>query len=169
VLINLKRLTTNYVESEDRIRIAAESEDGEAVVLWITHRLARRAVPGIVHWLDTNVSPSGVPDSDKGNVLQSFAQEAAVAGLKSVEPVTTPPKAQTWLTQSLEIKATKNSMTLTFRGPQDQSAAVRFGATELRQWLSILHRCWLEAEWSPVVWPDWIKRENPTQQQIVLH
>ena len=170
VVTNLKRLTTEYAESEDRIRIAGESEDAEPVVIWMTNRLASRAVPAILRWLDKEASPpSAISSSGKGDVLQSFTQEAAVAGLKPQKPVTTTASAPTWLIQTIDVAATKSHITLTFRGQQDQSATVRFDATQLRQWLSILHRAWSKAQWSPLVWPDWIKREHSTQQQIVIH
>ena len=169
VVTYLKRLTTEYVESEDRIRIAGELADAEPVVIWMTNRLASRAVPRILRWLDKETSPFAISSSGKGDVLQSFTQEAAVAGLKPQKRVTISASAPTWLTQTIDVAANKSHITLTFRGQQDQSATVRFDVTQFRQWLSILHLAWSKAQWSPLVWPDWIKRETSTQQQIVVH
>jgi hypothetical protein len=169
VVANLKRMTTEYDEKEDRVRITGEADDGQALVMWITNRLGRRAVPGIVRWLDKDVPPSGVPLPGKGNALQSFAQEAAVASLNPQKPVAASPNAKKWLIQSIDIAATGRHMTLTFHGPPDQSAVIRFDATQLRQWLAILHRGWTQADWSPLVWPDWIKREDAPHQDTVIH
>jgi len=169
VVANLKRLTTEYDQTEDRIRLTGEADNGQPLVIWMTNRLARRVVPKIVDWLDKDGSPAGVPPSVKANALQSFAQEAAVAGLNPQKPVSASADARSWLTRSIDIAATGRNMTLTFHGPPDQSATVRFGETQLRQWLSILHRGWMKAEWSPLVWPSWIKREDSTRQDISIH
>ena len=168
-MTKLKRLSTEYAESEDRIRITGETQDAEPVVIWLTNRLASRAVPAIWRWLDKDASAPSAAPSGKGDLLQSFAQEAAVAGLKPEKPVTNSDGAPNWLTQTIDVAANNIHITLTFRGQLDQSASVRFDATQLRQWLAILHLAWSKAQWSPLVWPDWIKRESSAQQQIVLH
>ena len=38
----LHRLTTDYVEEEDRIRVSGASANGDTVVLWLTQRLLNR-------------------------------------------------------------------------------------------------------------------------------
>ena len=167
VASNLRKLSTEYVVSEDRIRIIGESQGSEPVVIWMTNRLASRAVPAIWRWLEKEASAASTPL--EGTVVQSFAQEAAVADLKPQKPVTAKTGAPTWVAQAVDVSATKSHIRLTFRGQQDQSASVRFGAKELRQWLSILHRAWSKAEWPQLAWPDWIKREKSTPHHIVLH
>ena len=165
----LKRLTTDYVDSEDRIRLSGDTQDAEPIVIWMTNRLASRAVPAFLQWLEKEASFSAAYSPAEGDALQSFAQEAAVAGLKPQKPVTANATAPTWLALAIDIKATKRHINLTLRGEQDQSASIRLSATELRQWLSILHRIWSKAQWPALVWPDWIKRERSTPQHIVLH
>jgi len=169
VVINLTRLTTEYDEREDRIRIVGETKDAESIVIWMTHRLVSGAVPLMLRWLDEKQPPSANAPSERREVLQSFNQDAAVAGLKPQKPVAPSANASKWLTQAMDVAATHSHLILTFRGQEGESALVRLDATRLRQWLSILHLAWAKAQWSPLVWPDWIKPENTTQQQIVLH
>ena len=85
------------------------------------------------------------------------------------KPVAAGADTRNWLTRSIDVAATEAHLTLTFHGPEDQSATIRFNATQLRQWLSILHGRWMKTAWSPLVWPDWIKREESAPQDIVVH
>ena len=41
-MAELQRFTTEYVEIEDRIRLAGETAPGHTVVLWLTQRLLAR-------------------------------------------------------------------------------------------------------------------------------
>ena len=47
----LCRVTSQYVDFEDRIRLTGELTDGQQVVLWLTRRLTERMVPHLVKWL----------------------------------------------------------------------------------------------------------------------
>ncbi|TMJ30432.1 MAG: hypothetical protein E6G95_05305 [Alphaproteobacteria bacterium] len=164
-----KRLSTEYVASEDRIRIVGELDDAQSIVIWMTNRMASRVVPALLQWLAKQASPSVAASAVEGRVMQSFAQEAAVAALKPQPPVTPHADSSAWLMQAVDFQPTEGHIGLTFRGRQGESASVRFKASELRQWLSILHLAWSKAQWPSLLWPDWIKRENPTQQQMVIH
>ena len=164
-----KRLSTEYVASEDRIRIVGELDDAQSVVIWMTNRMASRVVPALLQWLGKQASRSVAASAVEGRALQSFAQEAAVAEIKTQAPVTPHADSSAWLMRSVDFKGTESHISLTFRGRQGESASVRFKASELRQWLSILHLAWSKAQWPSVLWPDWIKRENPAQQQMVIH
>ena len=48
----LRRITTEYIEIEDRLRISGEIADAEAVVIWLTQRLLLRLLPLLLQWLD---------------------------------------------------------------------------------------------------------------------
>ena len=43
--MNLGRVTTVYVDVEDRFRLSGEAQDGLVLVLWLTQRLLCRLVP----------------------------------------------------------------------------------------------------------------------------
>src|SRR5258708_37201016 len=85
MVFNLKRLTTEYIESEDRIRITGEVEESSPAVIWITHRLFSRLVPAILEGLEKKtVSNCSVVASGRGEseLLPRFSQEGAVAAVK---------------------------------------------------------------------------------------
>jgi hypothetical protein len=172
MVIKLQRLTTEYIVIEDRMRISGETRDAGPVVMWLTNRLATRAVPRFLGWLEDQAAPTVGSSSAFPVVkheLQSFAQAAAVARLKQQKPVIAQADAPSWIVQAIDITPTQGGLSITFRGEQDQSAGVRFDAMGLRQWLSILHRAWLKAQRPALVWPDWIKREEPAPQDVVRH
>ena len=52
----LHRLTTDYVEEEDRIRVSGASANGDTVVLWLTQRLLNRLVPHLTAWLAAQIT-----------------------------------------------------------------------------------------------------------------
>jgi hypothetical protein len=175
MVIKLERLTTEYIEIEDRMRISGETRDTQPVVMWLTNRLAMRAVPQLLRWLENQAAPpigsssaSAAPPAVKRE-LQSFAQAAAVAGLKQQKPVIAEANVPSWIVKVIDITATQGRLSMTFRGEPDQAASVRFDAIGLRQWLSILHRAWSTAQWPPLVWPDWIKRDESAPQDVVRH
>jgi hypothetical protein len=173
MVIKLQRLTTEYDYIEDRMRISGETRDAGPVVMWLTNRLATRAVPQLLRWLENQaaptVGPSSLSPASVKRELQSFAQAAAVARLKQQKPVIAESRAPSWVVKAIDITTTRASLSMTFRGEQGQSASVRFDATALRQWLSILHRAWLQAQWPSPVWPDWIKRDESPPQDAVRH
>lgn len=175
MVINLRRLTTDYVVIEDRIRISGESPDAGPVVMWLTHRLATRAIPKLLNWLETRAAPAvGASPATQASPelkreLQSFAQAAAVDELKQQKPVIAQAGAPSWIVRTIDITANRNRLGVTFRGAEDQAAGLRFDATGLRQWLSILHRAWAQAQWPPLVWPNWIERDSAPPQDAVRH
>ena len=171
VVPSLKRLSTEYVALEDRIRITGELEKVAPVVIWMTHRLFSQAIPLTLRWLQAETASSTKATSSPKaiEVVQSFAQEAARAELKPQNPVRADPSGATWIAHTVEIASAKDRLGLTFRGSNNQAASVSFKPIELRQWLSIVHLAWTKAQWSPQIWPDWVKGEVPQQQPMVLH
>jgi hypothetical protein len=172
MVFNLQRLTTEYIESEDRIRITGEVENGPPVVIWMTHRLFSRLVPAILQWLEKQTaSTSSVAASRSGEseLLQSFAQEAAVAALKPQPSVSANTNAVSWVVQSLDLQGSNTHLRITFLSQPDHSAFVMLTPTQIRQWLSIVYFAWMRAQWAPQLWPDWIKGDGVEKKQIVLH
>ena len=54
-MAELQRITTEFVDAEDRIRLAGEDAAGEAVVLWLTQRLLNRLVAHLCDWLEQRI------------------------------------------------------------------------------------------------------------------
>lgn len=148
-MVSLQRITTEYVDVEDRIRLVGEVEDGSHVVIWLTRRLLERLLPVLLERLG---SDSAEPHED---ARQSFIQEMAEAQLVP-QPAVVPQGETTWLAMSVDITSTDEAVGLTFRG-EGRQAALTFPLIALRQWLGILHAAYLRAEWAINAWPGWMR------------
>lgn len=172
----ISRLTTDYVETEDRLRLSGEIAGGPAVSLWLTQRVALRLLPELVKWLDARIGAA--PDAGASRpaaqdvhkeVVHGFAQEAALAELKPQERVHAGPATGS-LIETIEIRPGEPRLVLVFRTADGQAAGLGVTAPELRQWLAIMRSVWLNAGWPAAAWPEWMKGEaRPVERQIVLH
>lgn len=156
--VQLKRVTTEFDEHEDRLRLAGETEHGEPVVLWLTQRLLKRVVPHVLAWLQPpGQSAKSVPDYHI-EAVQSFAQQAAVAQLELQPPVVVqqPTAASQSLVDTVEITRTPEVIALTFKVGENK-AVLLLAPHSLRQWLSIVCQLCRKAEWGmDSVWPEWM-------------
>lgn len=179
----LQRITTEYIEAEDRIRLAGEAGEN-TVVLWLTQRLLNRLVPYLCQWLEAHsgfgtagssatTATGQARHADIGQgIAQSFAQQAAAAALAPQPPVqATDPSTQA-LVHSVDVSTAQETVTLRFKG-QGQEAAneqaetqaqelaqVGMNAVALRQWLGIVYQQYLRAEWSTHPWPQWMEESS---------
>jgi hypothetical protein len=169
VVATLKRLSTHYVEIEDRIRFAGELEDAKPVVFWVTQRVATRVLAALVQLLEKEAAAGRTLPTAGRDVLQSFAQDAAVADLKRQTPVAADAAASGWLAHTVDFTPGSSGAVLTFRGGHGQSATLRMDLTELRQWLAIVHHLWARASWPLDVWPTWMTGEAASPQESVRH
>ena len=172
---DLQRITTEYVDSEDRIRLCGESAPNLTVVMWMTQRLLNRLVPHLLGWLEQQTAvPCGVGAGVRTEVVNSFVQQAAMASMEMQAPVQANSAQSAWLVQSVDVTVTQAVVRLTFKGQpsSDQpvpsiEASVTMQALPLRQWLSILHEQCRRAGWVPTspeaagpVWPEWIQARH---------
>ena len=165
---DLKRITTQFIEDEDRIRLSGEVELNQTMTLWLTRRLMSRLVSHLVAWLDTQTLTQTRPE-----VMQEFAQGAARASLTPQAPVQASPLDTAWLVTSVDLTSNAQVVLLTFKGAvPEQLARLSFETIQLRQWLSIVFNQYRQAEWPLDLWPDWIKGEGlgaGRQSEVFLH
>lgn len=165
---DLKRITTQFIEIEDRIRLSGEVGVNQTVTLWLTRRLMGRLMSHLVKWLDTQTLTQIRPD-----VLQEFSQGAARASLTPQAPVLASPLDKAWLVTEMDVTTNATVVLITFKGAKpDQSARLYFETMQLRQWLGIVFDQYCRAEWPLDGWPEWIKGEGLTktqQSEIFLH
>ena len=179
--VQIRTFTTQYVPTEDRIRIEASDASETRVAQWLTQRLLLNMVPRLLKWLEKHTEGSAQLSSNPegAELMQSFAQQAAVTELmnihaKQASPKPQPPRTGTrvpeWLVQAVDVTESSTRMTLTFRNEASEPAAISFLQKELRQWLSVLIRAWGQANWPSAGWPTWIKGEDmPRQNEMKLH
>ena len=153
----LQRLTTEYIEAEDRLRVSGELAPNETVVMWLSQRLLRRLLPHLFLWLEQQ---SG--DSIPLEIEQSFAQEAATADFAAETPVAQHGGSEEWLVTAVDLGSSEQAIQLAFRANELQEANLTLNSVTLRQWLSIVHNLWGNAEWPTEFWPEWIKYNSNT-------
>lgn len=163
----LQRITSEYVETEDRLRITGELGANETEVLWLSQRLLLRLLPHLFAWLEKQ-SGDGLPV----DIVQSFAQEAAKLDLKSEAPVENIHNATGWLVDAVDIRHDLEVLTIRFRGGAQQEVILTTNTIALRQWLVILQALWSKAEWPVAIWPGWITESSATENdgiKLSLH
>lgn len=153
----LQRITTEYVEAEDRIRLSGETDAGETAVLWLTRRLLIRLVSHLCDWL----ARSAEGDAHAA-LLNGFAQQAAAGALVPQPPVRAAAEVGGRVVRSIDVTVGEAAVQLTFRCDGDADAGLVLQTTQLRQWMGILHAQCLKGEWPAADWPDWIAEGRPS-------
>ena len=163
----LQRITTLWVESEDRIRLAGECADGGMVRLWLTRRLVDRLLPLLLDWLVGNAR-----DDLRASLMQEFAQQAASRAL-APQPAVVAAAGDAVLVQAVTVTSGAHALRLSFRAseaPEDTRAwDLTLEQQSLRQWLAIVHDQYRKAEWPMDLWPAWIAATTTTPPEAALH
>lgn len=161
----MERVTTEYSDSEDRLRLTGQIAGGSHLAIWLTQRLVWRLLPPLFEWLAQQGQPSAAPA-----LLHSFAQQAAKAQLSPQQPVILAEHGQVWLVQSIDVRRSQQQLQLVFRGADGASAMLPFQVLQLRQWLSILYEACTKADWPEAPWPEWLRAQPPAApNSAVLH
>ena len=163
---SLKRFSTRYVESEDRVRLIGKPDDGAPEVIWLTQRLLQRLIPALVQWLDGQ----GSADAQR-EVLHAWAQQKARADLVPGPQVQPADDSRAWVARSVQVTKRAKGMRLTFKGAGEAPVSVTFAVKGLRQWLSIVYAAYADAGWPGDVWPEWMRESAAPlkTRAIVLH
>jgi hypothetical protein len=163
---SLKRVSTLYVDREDRVRLTGQAADGAPKVIWLTQRLLQRMIPVLLQWLEQQD-----PKVANAEVLRSWAQQKARAALVLQSPVQPHEDSDTWLAESVDVAKRARGVRLTFKGVREEQAVVALAVKGLRQWLNIVYGAYLKAGWPVDIWPEWI-RDSATPRKrraTVLH
>ena len=174
-MAELQRFTTEYIATEDRLRLSGEIGAQSTVVLWLTQRLLNRLIAPLGRWLELQremeVTMRSRAVGLQSHAMQSFAQQAAAAALAPQAPVQAAMGQSSWLVDSLDLALGDNGVVLTFK-PQAQGAEgvqLTLHTQSLRQWLNIVHDQCRKAEWPLDSWPDWLAGASPDAVCAVMH
>ncbi|MEY4756773.1 MAG: hypothetical protein RJA34_1671 [Pseudomonadota bacterium] len=162
-MVTLQRITTEYVDQEDRVRFSGESNHGETISFWMTQRLLSRVIASILPWVAQG-------DDPHVELKNTFAQQAARAGLEPQGPVVAP--STSLLVSTVDITQGAEHLTLTFKTSAEALAKLTLRRQDVRQWLNILHDTWRRAAWSMSVWPQWMEEgtaETELKARALLH
>lgn len=163
----LARVTTQYSDVEDRIRLSGELPSGVTVVLWLSQRLVRRLVPSLAKWLEKEANHLPMPE-----LRQEMTQQAAEAGLKPAAPVQTAPQVAGELVTEVDLTYGEDAVRITFKKQGMSPIILPMSKMSLRQWLGILRGAFERAEWPLDVWPGWSLPEDTstgTSGSIITH
>lgn len=157
----LKRVTTEYINFEDRIRLNGLTPDG-TVSVWLTQRLCNNLVKNLIAWLEKAMSE--VPDILQHS-MQSFAQQSAsysqqqqAASEQPVRPDNEINKHKSWLAFSISLQTAPHAVKLIISDlAETESIEFSMEARQLRQWLNILYKGYSLANWPDDMWPEWVK------------
>lgn len=158
----LQRITTEFVDVEDRILLRGQTTADQVVMIWLTQRLLGRLIPHLLGWLEKQ----SVMDAQLAEVLQGFAQQAARTDLPPQAPVQCKADTCAWLVLSVDVVSAEEVLQLVFKGADDLSASLSLGAQALRQWLNILHDQYRVAGWPLQLWPQWMTPEVPANVRM---
>jgi hypothetical protein len=183
-MIHLQRITTEYVDTEDRIRLSGEVEDNLPIVLWLTQRLLTQLITHLLGLIEKQSLDVATADSANpapaSSLMQGFAQQAAQAELAPEIPVRATDSAQSWLVLAVDFSLSpEGALVLVFKrdagtaaqqeGEDAGKATLTVEAKQLRQWLGIVHAQWQRAGWPLKFWPTWMDEQMPSDNASPMH
>jgi hypothetical protein len=181
-MTHLLRITTEYVDTEDRIRLSGEAEKDASIVLWLTQRLLSQVISHLLGLIEKQSINLANTDSSNpappSSLMQGFAQQVAQAELAQELPVRTTAAAQSWLVLEVNITLSpEGTLLLVFKRETGSTAlqevagkaTLTLEAKQLRQWLGIVYSQWQKAGWPLTLWPPWMDGQAPSDATNPLH
>ena len=151
-MTELQRLTTDYVETEDRVRLRGALASGESVVIWLTRRLMDRLVRHLIGVL-----------AQHGEELPAGPALPADAPVSQEPPVSAEHAEIQWVAQAVDVSVNPGAMQLSFRDAERLSRITLDGRL-LRQWLDGLRDLYILAEWPLTPWEGWGEQKHSARQ-----
>ena len=176
---DLERLTTEYIPLEDRIRLTGQISEERVVTLWVTQRMLSLLLPHLFEWLQkkTEKSAKAAKSRDKSisNIVQTFAQEAAIAALTNQDQTPVRPAGAhgELLIHSIDITSGDLGIRIGFKAESTHEDFRLINLTmehePLRQWLHILYTQSRQGDWTLRCWPDWMTETEEQTSKVSAH
>ena len=157
----LRRITTEYIEAEDRIRIVGLTEKNETLSLWLPMRLTSRLVAHCIALLGKHspeLEKASTNDDQLKNNLQGLVQHSAEQEIVEQPAVSVTENSLSLLIKEINVTTSNGGVLMSFKENETSSYELYLESNQLRQWLGMLHFIWQKADWPPHVWPDWIDK-----------
>ena len=138
-------MTLRYVPTEDRLHVAARLEDGRAVRLWLTQRMARALVTVLARHLERVVAP--------GDPLPAARERVAAAPQNDALHAVPIDGAVAHLVRNVTLKLAAERVALCFVSDLDFRPSLVLDCARARQWLRLLQRQFVTAGWPLDAWP----------------
>ncbi len=149
----IQKISQFYYPEQDCIGLTTQNADGRTLLLWLTQRFANRLVGTLAHWLDEDVKT--VASGQSVFSLHGWEQSSAEAQLKIGRPADPAAAQGEALLNAADLTCGPSGYTVTFKWGSAGTVRLMFHTTELRQWLSILHRQFDTTGWPKHAWPEW--------------
>lgn len=187
-MINLTRMTAEYVDHEDRIALIGDGGSDGIVRLWLVRPLIAKLVPAL-----TDVVKPRHDDPGYVKVIDTFRQAAAeqqhtpqppvnYVSTKAPQvqsaPIGAPPRdvraeaamrlvvkdSNEWLVREMKVRVLETGFALLFVAEDERTVSCGFSEDLLRQWLGILRKVCLKAGWVSPDWPEWMQENQPVAE-----
>jgi len=163
--LRLKKVTLNYSNVEDRIRMDAESVQGEVIVFWLTQRLCRELVKSLVSYFNkADMATTGASTRSLPSV-QKFLQQTASKNKPRVAAVAAAEPQQAVLLDKVQLRTSTRMIQMSLPLAESDQAVLVFSPQEARQWMGILYQQYRRAEWPLEIWPRWIASKMDEEPQ----
>ena len=156
VPLRLKKVTLHYSNVEDRIRMDAESVQGDIIIFWLTQRLCRQLVKSLVGYFNkADMAATGASTRSLASV-QQFLQQTASSNRQRVVAVAAAAPNQAVLLDKVQLRTSTRMIQMSLPLAEGDEAVLVFSPEETRQWMGILYQQYRRAEWPLEIWPRWI-------------
>lgn len=155
----MRRVTTEYVAQEDRVRLVAELDNGSKLVCWLTQRLVVRLVPALLAGLKQTVEDHSLSENQQ-KAAEVYAWLEARVSKKPVSAVRLEVGLPEELVVKLDVKVRADGRRiLIFHFLKSGSVRLPLSPSALRLWLGALQLACEKGDWRSVSWPEWLVQQ----------
>ena len=175
-MTELKKLTAEYIPTEDRIRLSGQISGDRIVTIWLTQRMLALLLPHLFDWLNKNKNDDNKIERSRDDsirdIAQSFAQEAAIINLakQNQTPVRPGVANDHLLVNEIDITAGDVGIKIGFKSDTSHDELKLIELTmahePLRQWLHIMFAQVRVAGWDLRCWPEWMNNAETGLQKM---
>jgi hypothetical protein len=159
----VSRISIRFDPREDRLRLTLTERDGRTLVLWLTWRLANAVVDGLLRAIEAFAGPGAAeaaPAAKRRTAANQFwAQTRAEMRMAGTASAPAPREAAAIeLVRRVALRRVprEDRLFLEFHW-SDDGAVIPVDENYLRQILTVFHRNYMAAGWSPkTMWPAWL-------------
>ena len=172
-MYRLKKVTAEFIETEDRIRLSALTADDKTLALWLTQRLLSRLITHLANWLEKkpdDLSKALDSESNPQPELHGSVKKSDSTSLPDQTSVKIKKSDESILITEVDVKFGDNGIALILKSEKETNTEISFTLSEARQWVSMLHSLWHKAEWPSSLIPQWIGDNSPQETSTnIIH
>jgi hypothetical protein len=156
-MTRLKKLTISYSAPEDRLHLAFQIENGPALRMWLTQRLARQLVLLLREQISKLAAPSDLrsrqtaPGVAEADAPASRPRDSGATD--NNEPVAVRNDAPAWLIRNIVVTVGSDKLRLQFESDLDIVPTTVINRRSAAHWLERLRKYFIIADWPLDLWP----------------